>query len=62
MMENKRTIFENRSNNSAVKVDNIMRVHSRSLEKNQEVYSLIGFSDSLVHMIIPHKSTRQSHT
>jgi len=37
MMENRRTIVENRSYNNAIKVDNIRRVHSCSLEKNQEV-------------------------
>ena len=51
--ENRSTILENRSNNSAVKIDNITSRDVSTLEQDQEIQTFIRFLDYFVNMVNP---------
>jgi hypothetical protein len=53
MMENRSTILENRSNNSAVEIDNITSRDVSMLEQDQEIQTFIRFLDYFVNMVNP---------
>jgi hypothetical protein len=52
-MENRSTILEKRSNNSAVEIDNITSRDVSMLEQDQEIQTFIRFLDYFVNMVNP---------